>query len=149
MWKCIGYFSSVLFLTCPSYICSNDILILFLLDFVWMFIFWRELRSTGNKYSLIEYFFHFLTAVLSFWPVHTFPHSHCFFFFFTPVSLKTNPRLLQYNLYHLTYMGRDISLSFPLTLVPRLSLSYKSALFFLPLPILSAVPQFGGRVPAC
>lgn len=72
-------------------------------------------------------------------------HSHTvivFFFFFTPVSLKTNPRLLQYNLYHLTYMGRDIFLSFPLPLVPRLSQSYKSSFSLpLPLPLFSFTPS--------
>lgn len=70
-------------------------------------------------------YLHCLTAVLSCWPVHSFPHSHRIFF--TSLSLRSNPRLLQHNRYHLTYVGRDIFLSFPLTLVPRLALSYKSS----------------------
>lgn len=88
-----------------------------------MSIFWKEWRSTENKYSLIECWI--ATFSLQCFHVDLCTHSHTVSF--TPVSLKSNPRLLQYNRYHLTYMGRDVFLSFPLTLVPSLSLSYKSS----------------------
>lgn len=94
-----------------------------LFDFVWMFIFCGEWKSTGNKYSLIESFppfFNFCSDLCS--------RSHTVPVFLSPCSGKTSPRLLPYNLYHLTNMSKDIFLSFPWTFVPCLSpsLSYKS-----------------------
>lgn len=75
-----------------------------------MSIFWKEWRSTENKYSLIEYVFplsHCSAFMLTCALIPT-QSLHCFFFFFTSQSLRINPRLLQYNRYHLTYMGRGI-----------------------------------------
>lgn len=110
----------MLLATCCSSICSH-VSVSF-----WMFIFWGEWKSTGNKYSLIESFpplFHFSSDLCS--CSHTVPE-----IFFTPLQWKVSPRLLPYNLYHLTNMRKDVFLSFPWTFVPCLSpsLSYKSFL---------------------
>lgn len=58
-------------------------MIFFLFDFVWMFIFWGEWKSTGNKYSLIESFpplFHFCSDLCS--------RSHTVLFFFSPLAVE-------------------------------------------------------------
>lgn len=72
---------------CCSSICSYDDFF-FLFDCVWMFIFWEEWKSTGNKYSLIESFpplFHFCSDLCS--RSHTVP-SGFFFFFFYPLAVE-------------------------------------------------------------
>lgn len=110
--------------------------------FVWMFIFWGEWKSTGNKSSLIESFpsLFFYIFVLTCALVPTL--SLYFFFFSPPCSGKTSPRLLPYNLYHLTNMSKDIFLSFPWTFVPCLSPPLCHIKALSPLPILRAVPWF-------
>ena len=106
----------------------------FFFDFVWMSILWKGRRSAENKYSLIEY---------------VSPHSHCSSFVLTCALIPTqsSPRLLQHNRYHLTYMGRDVFLSLPPTLVPCLSLSYKSS-FSVLYPSQSSL-LFHGLVAGC
>lgn len=72
----------ILFLAWCSSICSHLILIHF--DFVWVFMFWGEAKSTGNKYSLIEHFpplFHFCSDLCS--RSHTVP---VHIFFLTPFA---------------------------------------------------------------
>lgn len=115
-------------LFCYLHVVVISVLVISMFSFFLMSLFWKEWRSTENKYSLIEYvspFSHCSAFMLTCALIPTLS-LYSFFFFFTPVSLKCNPRLLQYNRYHLTYMGREIFLSFPLCLV---SLSYKSSFF--------------------
>lgn len=115
---------AVLFLTCPSYIWPSESLLSFMLIFIWMSILWKNWRPAENKYSLIE---RLLAFSLQCFHVDLCTRSHTVTVFsLPPVKPRSSPRLLQRNRYHLTYMA-DIFLSFPLTLVPCLPLSYKSS----------------------
>jgi len=117
---------AVLSLTCPSYICPSGFIVFFTFWFClgsFMSIFWKEWKTTENKYSLIEYISP-LSHCSAFMLTRALIPTQSLYFCSTPVSLKSSPRLLQYNRYHLTC--RDLFLPFLEHLCP-VSLSYTSS----------------------